>query len=192
MEVQNIYDRKADWGAGAILMPRRFSAFNTSYELPFGHGKALGNNWNPLINGILGNWRLGAIVSAHTGFPITVTALDHSGTLSAGVRANCVGNPSGLQEVDGGHLVQYQSVRAAIGRHVRQLRRRDNEWAGAQGFGYVHCEGISDPGDDAARFRTEFFNTTNTPIFLAPNTNVNAARFGEITGAEGEKNISSR
>jgi hypothetical protein len=47
------------------------------------------------------------------------------------------------------------------------------------------------PIRDAMRleFRTEFFNTTNTPIFLAPNASVNAATFGEITAAQGERNI---
>jgi hypothetical protein len=38
-------------------------------------------------------------------------------------------------------------------------------------------------------FRVESFNTTNTPIFNAPAVDVNAATFGEISGAQGERNI---
>jgi hypothetical protein len=39
-------------------------------------------------------------------------------------------------------------------------------------------------------FRAEFFNLTNTPAFSSPNRSVAAATFGEITGAQGERNIS--
>ncbi len=38
-------------------------------------------------------------------------------------------------------------------------------------------------------FRTEFFNLTNTPQFSTPNRNVFATNFGEITGAQGERDI---
>lgn len=129
-------------------------------------------------------------MSAHTGFPITVTALDHSGTLSAGVRANCVGNPSGLQEVGTGGT--WFNTKAFV--------QPSADTFGSCGVGTTNGPGLKDLDMSIAKvfpiretmrleFRTEFFNTTNTPIFLAPNTNVNAARFGEITGAEGERNI---
>jgi hypothetical protein len=38
-------------------------------------------------------------------------------------------------------------------------------------------------------FRSEFFNLTNTPQFNAPNRSVSSVTFGEITGAQGERNI---
>src|SRR5581483_3062629 len=42
------------------------------YELPFGRGKALGNGWNPVINGVLGGWRANWIYTYQTGVPFTV------------------------------------------------------------------------------------------------------------------------
>jgi hypothetical protein len=38
-------------------------------------------------------------------------------------------------------------------------------------------------------FRTEFFNLTNTPQFNAPNRSASSATFGEVTSAQGERNI---
>ena len=32
--------------------------FNHVYELPFGHGKSVGNNWNAVVNGFLGGWQI--------------------------------------------------------------------------------------------------------------------------------------
>ena len=134
-------------GGRAILMPRRCSASIASYELPFGHGQAMGSNWNPVVNGILGNWRVGAIVSAHTGFPITVTALDRSGTLSVGAARQLRGKFRGTAgSWAGRHLVQYRGVQATNGGNLRQLRRGDDERSGTERSGYVGGEGISYPG----------------------------------------------
>jgi hypothetical protein len=38
-------------------------------------------------------------------------------------------------------------------------------------------------------FRAEAFNSTNTPLFNAPDINVNSATFGQILTAQGERNI---
>ena len=38
-------------------------------------------------------------------------------------------------------------------------------------------------------FRSEFYNLTNTPQFNAPNRNASSPSFGEITTAQGERNI---
>src|SRR5207253_3804373 len=38
-------------------------------------------------------------------------------------------------------------------------------------------------------FRVEAFNFTNTPIFNAPDVNVNSTTFGQVLTAQGERNI---
>jgi hypothetical protein len=45
------------------------------------------------------------------------------------------------------------------------------------------------PIKDRLRFqlRGEFFNLTNTPIFNAPNRSVQSPTFGELAGAQGER-----
>lgn len=46
--------------------------FTGSYDLPFGKGKQFGNNWNPVVNTFLGNWRLNMITTVQTGQPFSV------------------------------------------------------------------------------------------------------------------------
>jgi hypothetical protein len=38
-------------------------------------------------------------------------------------------------------------------------------------------------------YRAECSNLTNTPQFNAPNRSASSATFGEITGAQGERNV---
>ena len=188
-QMQNLYNRRSEWGPTYFNAAQIFS-FNSSYELPFGHGKALGGNWNPVTNGILGNWRLGGILSLHSGFPITVTALDRSGTLSLGPRANCVGNAAGPQQEGPGTTFF----------NTAAFKQPAAGTFGSCGVGVTNGPGLRDldmsvqktfPISEAKRveFRVEFFNFTNTPIFAAPNANVNAATFGQIVNALSERNI---
>jgi len=41
------------------------------YALPFGRGKKLGSNWNPVIDAVLGGWQTNGILSFDNGRPIT-------------------------------------------------------------------------------------------------------------------------
>lgn len=43
-----------------------------SYDLPFGKGRDFGGNWNPVVNTLLGNWRLNMISTFQTGQPFSV------------------------------------------------------------------------------------------------------------------------
>jgi hypothetical protein len=69
---QTAYDLDADYG------PSFFDATHNlmlsgNYELPFGNGRAHGSDWSGATQALLGGWNVSAIVSARTGFPITVT-----------------------------------------------------------------------------------------------------------------------
>ncbi len=86
---QNIYNAAADWG------PCEYDAAHNLvgsgvYDFPFGRGRAVGRNLNKAVDAIVGGWQAGGILSLHTGFPITITAADASGTLGRAPRANCV------------------------------------------------------------------------------------------------------
>ncbi len=186
---QNLYNRAAEWGPSYFNVGQLFS-FNVSYELPFGRGKPFGANWNPVGNAILGNWRLGGILSLHSGFPITVTALDRSGTVTTGARANCVTNASGSRQV-GPNGTWFNTA---------AFKQPTAGTFGSCGVGTTYGPGLRDFDMSVQKdfhvtegkrleLRMEFFNFTNTPIFNAPNANVNAATFGQITGAQGERNV---
>ncbi len=93
---QNLYDPHADY-ASCYFDSKNILAAYATYDLPIGKGKAIGNNMNPVVNAVVGNWQVSTIVSIHSGFPLAVyNATDTSGTNSRGPRPNC-----GRQQVFG-------------------------------------------------------------------------------------------
>ncbi|MDE3181343.1 MAG: carboxypeptidase regulatory-like domain-containing protein, partial [Acidobacteriota bacterium] len=160
------------------------------YQLPLGPGNRFGGHMNRLANGVLGNWQVSGIVSAHTGFPITITGPDNSGTKSRGAKADCI---------------------API--HYPHGVGPDTTWFGTGSFtpstagtfgncanGTVRGPGLRDwdvgvqkqfPFTESKRleFRAEFINFTNTPFFQAPNRSVTSTQFGQLRSSQGERNI---
>ncbi|MBI3697288.1 MAG: TonB-dependent receptor [Acidobacteria bacterium] len=186
---QNLYDRKAEWGPTYFDAKQMFT-YSAIYDLPLGRGKKLGTGFRPLADKILGNWQLGGIVTFRSGFPLTINALDRSGTVSRGPRADRVANGAGKREVGPGKAwfdtgAFKQPVAGTLGN---------------SGVGVVRGPGLKNldlsvqksiPVAEGKRFefRGEFFNLSNTPIFNVPVVSVQSATFGEITNAQGERNI---
>jgi hypothetical protein len=188
---QDLYNMTAEWG------PCYFDATHTFvgsyvYQLPFGRGKRFGSQWNSVMRGFLGDWQLSGIISAHTGFPITVTGPDESGTKSRGARADCLGPVTYTHEVGESSSTTWFDTSAfgipAVGTF------------GNCANGTVRGPGLSTwdmgvqkefPVTESKRLelRAEFINFTNTPIFDAPSQSVTSATFGEVTSSQGERNI---
>ena len=82
---QNIYNAAAEWGPCDYDATHNFVA-NTVYDLPFGHDRMFGKNMGKALDAVAGGWTAGGILSVHSGFPLTITASDASGTLSRGAR----------------------------------------------------------------------------------------------------------
>ncbi|MBI3695583.1 MAG: TonB-dependent receptor [Acidobacteria bacterium] len=186
---QYLYDRRAEWGPTYFDSKHMFVG-SYVYELPFGKGKKWGSSLHPAANHILGNWQMGGILTLHTGFPLTIQDSDRSGTISRGARSDRVGNGAGPEQV--GPNVKWFDVNAFKPTRAGTL--------GNSGVGVVRGPGLSRfdfsvqkrfPVTEAKafEFRSEFYNLTNTPTFGSPARNVNGATFGEIRGAQGERNI---
>ena len=187
---QNIYDRRAEWGPTYFDVKHMFvSSFY--YELPYGKGKRYGGALNPVVNGVLGGWQLGGILTLHTGFPLTITANDASGTLSRGARADVVGTPNNSHIVgQGNHWLDPTAFA-----QPKQFT------FGNSGPGVVRGPGLSRfdlslgkkfPVTESKylEFRAEAFNLTNTPTFNGPvSRNINSATFGEVSNTQGERNV---
>jgi hypothetical protein len=186
---QYLYDRKAEWGPTYFDSKHMFTGVYT-YELPFGKGKRFGSNWHPAVNGVLGGWQLGGILTLHTGFPLTITATDRSGTTSRGARADRIGNGEGPKQVGQNNSWLDRSA----------FKEPAAGTLGNSGVGVVRGPGWKSTDLTLQKFfriterkrlelRAETFNLTNTPQFSAPNRNASSATFGEITGAQGDRNI---
>ena len=91
---QNVYDQRSEWAPCYYDATHVLSAY-AIYDLPFGRGKAVGEDVNGVVNQVIGGWEVSPIVSFRTGWPLPVQgAQDNSGTFGRGARANCNGVPS--------------------------------------------------------------------------------------------------
>ncbi|HVN78662.1 MAG TPA: TonB-dependent receptor [Terriglobia bacterium] len=191
---QNRYDRRAEWGTCYYDVTHVLTSYAV-YELPVGRGKKFGNRWNPVLNGVAGNWQLSGILQLRGGFPLTISASDASGTFSRGPRANCNGPAqvfgSSQNAPDGG--LQWFDP-SPYGSPATGT-------FGTCGIGTVRGPGLRTanlslqkefPIGERRRleFRAEFINFTNTPIFNSP---ASASWLGPLLGtigwSQGARNI---
>jgi len=74
---QNAYNRHGDYGP-AFFDARHIFSFGSTWEIPVGQGRAFGRGMNRAADLIIGGWKMDAIVSVHSGFPITILSVDQT------------------------------------------------------------------------------------------------------------------
>jgi hypothetical protein len=194
---QNLYDQRAEWGP-CYYDVTHVLASSAVYELPIGRKRRWGKNLHPVVNAVIADWQLGAIVQLRGGFPLTIGADDASGTNSRGSRANCVAPPHvfgrrAALDPSSGQFMGFQWFDpASYGPPVPGT-------FGTCGVGTVRGPGLA-TGDlsihkefllrefKRLEFRAEFFNATNTPILNSPSTFL-GFNLGLISSSQGERNI---
>jgi hypothetical protein len=159
------------------------------YELPFGKGKKMATA-GPIAM-LLGGWQVNGVLTVQTGTPFNLSV--PGGIINAPGSAN---DPN---------LIGAYSTPKGIGTHTTWFNPAAFAQPAAGTFGSVGRNSFSGPGlfnVDAsifrrfkiserftAEFRFESFNTTNTPKFNNPNTDItNLATFGKVTGAQSAPN----
>jgi hypothetical protein len=188
---QNLYDKKAEWGPCYYDATHILTSYAT-YDIPVGKGRRFGNNMNKMADAVVGGWQVNGILSLHSGFPLTISGGDASGTNSRGSRANCIAPPHvfGQQESPSGGYQWFDPASygpAAPGTF------------GSCGVGTVRGPGLHDLDLSLAKFfniteqkkfelRAESINFTNTPILNSPNTGL-GSNLGLLQSAQGARNI---
>jgi len=178
----NAYEPEWNYGPAFFDVRHNF-VFSANYELPFGRGRRWGSDASPLLDAVLGGWRLSGIFQARTGFPITVT--DGSAPSLQGVRGNerpnCVGDPVPADQ----NIDRWLDINA--------FQRAPRGTWGNCGIGVARAPGYRNIDAVLAKrfnaggaryfeFRAEAFNLTNTPSFGPPARDINAPNtFGTIT-----------
>ena len=184
---QNLYDQRAEWGPCYYDSKQVLTSYVT-YDVPLGHDRKFGKSLNPVVNAIVGDWQVNAIVSLHTGFPLTISAGDASGTNSRGSRANCLA-PAQIYGTQNSPLGGYQWFNPA------DFGPENPGTFGTCGVATVRGPGLRTMDASAAKFfnlterfkfefRAEAINFFNTPILNAPNTGVGST-LGLLQGAGG-------
>jgi hypothetical protein len=187
---QNLYDQRAEWGPTYFDATHMFTLSHV-WDIPVGKGKTYLNGIHPVLNGFIGNWQLSGILTLRSGFPLTIQGGNNSGTNSRGARASVVDGRSG------------NNTLGQVGQGTRWFDTTVYRNTLAGEFGNVGLGTERGPGLKTydfsiqkefpiwerirLEFRAEFFNLTNTPIFNSPNRSVTSAVFGELAGAQGER-----
>lgn len=87
---QNTWDPQADYGPLGYDIRHNF-VLSPIWDLPFGHGRAVGANSPGVVNAFIGGWQAQAIFTARSGYPFSIIGTDNSGTNGGGTpRASLV------------------------------------------------------------------------------------------------------
>ena len=163
--------------------------FTHVYELPFGRGKKVGANWNPVVNGVLGGWAFNGVWKIDSGFPLIPSLLGGFNLPTYGPQMpDLVGTPA--RNTGSNWMTQYFSnpnvftspAPYALGDAPRLL-----SWVRAQGVRNADLSlfkqfPISRLREGARmEFRVQALNSFNHPQFAPPNMTVGSDSFGMTT-----------
>jgi Carboxypeptidase regulatory-like domain len=177
---QNLYNPAGDYAQCYWDAKHLISAYAV-YELPFGRGKQFGHDMPAAVNAIVGNWSINPIVSWHTGFPLTASGGNSSGTNSPENRPNCNGPVSYPK------TVSVQGIQWFSPSTFSQPAPGTFGDCPAQGPvigpGYVDADISMQKNFPISetmkiQFRTDFLNAFNHPNFATPNFSFGTATFG--------------
>ena len=184
---QNLYDQKSEWGPCYYDVTHILSSYAT-YDIPFGRDRQFGKSLNPVLNAVAGDWQVNAIVTLHTGYALTTSGPDASGTNSRGARPDCI-SP----------LVTYGRQNSPLGGYQwfdgADFAAPAPGTFGSCGVGTMRGPGLGNLDLSLAKFfpiterynvefRSEFVNFTNTPALNSPNTGLGST-MGLLQGAGG-------
>jgi hypothetical protein len=156
------------------------------YELPFGRGR----QWdvsNPVLNGIFGGWGLGVITEIRSGTPLgVVEQTNRTNTYSTNVRPNLLHDPELSRDRSrADKIAQWFDTSAFVAPAEGEFGNAPRTIAGI-GPGFFGLDLSVNKTWNLTerynlRFRTDFFNAPNYPIFSSPNRSRGSGNFGRIT-----------
>ncbi len=168
--------------ANSNLDVRNRFVFNALYDLPFGHGRSFGANWNGAVNAVLGGWEFAPIVTLASGFPFDVVCNYCS---SPSTRPDLVGT---LHQTNNPmqwfNVASFQKVPTANGVALFPGNSPRNPFTGAGTKTMDLAVSKNFPFGERVHgeLRGEFFNLMNTPQFSPPDGNMNdGGQFGKVT-----------
>jgi hypothetical protein len=189
----NYRDLESEFGRSGYDQPLN-NTTSFVWELPVGQGRRYGTNFNPIMEGLLGGWRIVGINTMTSGVPVNLSyspagAFSVSG--SPTYRPNLLGDP---HTPDGGisNYLNRDTVEVPTDR-TQPFGNAPRNAARAPAFyqldlGLHKAFGL---GRDQTRLeaRIEAFNLFNTTNFGAPNGNRSTNTFGTITSTSVARQI---
>ncbi len=182
---QNSYCRNCEYGLSSFHVAHRFVS-SILYDIPFGRGRAFSTG-SGLLDGIAGGWQLGGIITAQTGFPITVTVggLDQSKTGGGFDRPNATGVSPYVSDPTTARYYNLAAFEVQPEGTFGNVGRNTLIGPGLFNFDASLLKNFMFTEHHYLQFRWEAFNALNHPNWANPNTNVNnKTAFGTITGTK--------
>jgi Carboxypeptidase regulatory-like domain len=170
-----------DTGPAGFDTPHLLAA-SFGAELPFGRGRRFLGGAGTLANAFVGGWQAQSIVNYRGGLPYTPgVSRDVANTGAGGQRPNRIGdgaldNPTIDAWFDKTAFVVPPDF--AFGNTGRGILRGDHQW----NVDFSLFKRFSVGGSRALEFRAEAFNLLNSVYFDLPNTAIDTAAGGRITG----------
>jgi hypothetical protein len=181
--IQNIFDLRNERALSTHDIAHRI-VLTGAWQMPIGRGRALGSNWNRVLDLIAGGWEVSGMATLQSGMPLHVT--QQGGAIWNGTqRPNLIGDPSMPGSVVD-RMNGYFNP-AAFSQPPADVPGSASRTLGYRGPGIRTLDAAllkSFPTKEGQRFefRLEAQNATNTPMFGDPNTTFGSAQFGQING----------
>jgi hypothetical protein len=156
------------------------------YNLPFGRGRHFGSNWNKAVDAFLGGWQMNGIATNQTGFPLSLTTQNTSGSGSNVLRPNSNGQDPNLSGPVSARLNGYFNVSTfsqpapfTFGNLNRTLP--NVRGPGTQNIDFSLFKNFHIVERLSLQVRAEAFNLLNQVVFGNPNQVLSSGQFGVIS-----------
>ncbi len=168
------------------------------YDLPVGRGRRFGRGWHPALNQVFGDWQANTIVDISSGFPFTVSSGSSTFNYFSTSPADC--SPDAFQsgalnkgDPRGGVWFFSSSAATRFSRPepgtLGTCGRNTFSSPGFVQFDFGILKSFRFTESLKLDFRTELFNAFNHANFGTPNTNIQSATFGKVTGTQAPNRI---
>jgi hypothetical protein len=179
---QNSYDLDAEHALSSFNVAHRFVG-SFLWELPFGEGRRFLNK-SGLVQGVFGGWEVSGIVTAQTGFPMTImVGKDQSNTGAGFDRPNTTGQPVELSgdEQNTDHWFNTAAFVLPTFGTFGNVGRNTVIGPGLFVLDLSLIKNVRIARGHSLQLRLEAFNVTNHPNWGNPNTTLVSSSFGRIT-----------
>ena len=170
----DIYNRRLEKGLSTFDTPNQFRLSGV-YNLPFGHGRNFGQNWNRVVNAFLGGWNLNGILTEQSGLPISISRPAVNNGTSARLSSPSIYRWFNTSVFTNAAPYTFGNVGPVLP-DVRTDTINNLDAVLVKSFATQIGERLI-----TTQFRSEFYNLFNHPLFAAPNGTVSSQTFGQVT-----------
>jgi hypothetical protein len=191
---QDAYNGGGDYGPAFFDSTHIFS-FSGYYDLPFGRGRTFGSGMNRALDEAVGGWKIGAVASLHSGFPVTISSPENYFVNQRADRANQYRKLT-IRGQSTDHWFGTDPSAGACGADqdngVCAYGQESSTGFGTSRVGSQRAPGYHDLDMAASKafaitegtnlaFRADFFNILNTVSLSPPTNDISSSSFGQIT-----------